>query len=163
MNTTLKKSLEQESTDELFFYFRHDGAYNFEKKIIAGKLLKERGFDRQILQKEKQLCIEELQADLKEGETPGLLFKKSQQEVFRKLLSWLVMFLLFMSIEIVVNVTQAEKDWESMGIVFAIGLSLLAYSFFFYKKHINKLMHEGAKNNELLRLRLSYIQKEWDF
>ncbi|WP_321282215.1 hypothetical protein [Marinifilum fragile] len=163
MNTALKKSLEQESTDELFFYFKHDGAYNFEKKIIAGTLLKERGFNKQILQEEKQLYIEELQTDLKEGATPGLLLKKSKQKVIRKMLGWLVMFLLFLSIEIVDNFAQADKDWKSMGIVLTIGLSMLVYSFFFYKKHINKLMHEGAKNNELLRLRLSYIQKEWDF
>ena len=163
MNTTIKKSLEQESTDELFFYFKHNGTYNFEKKLIAGKLLKERGFDTQILQKEKQLTIEKLQANLKKGETPDLLLRKSKQQVFRNMLSWFGFIFVFLSLEIFDNITNPEKSWESTGIIFAISLTFISYSFITYKKNVNKLMYDGAKNNELLRLRLSYIDKEWVF
>lgn len=46
MNTTLENTLNSEQSDRLFFYFRHDGANDFEKKVIAGKILNERGFDR---------------------------------------------------------------------------------------------------------------------
>ncbi|WP_321297344.1 hypothetical protein [Marinifilum fragile] len=163
MNPTIKKSLEQESTSELFFYFKLDGDNNFEKKLMAGKILHERGFDTQILQKEKLLTMAELQADLMDGETPGYLLNKSKKEVLKKPFSLIIFLVLYLLLRAYDILTEQEINWESFGIICAIGLIVLSYSIVSYKKNVNKLMHEGAKNNELLRLRLSYIQKEWDF
>ena len=57
MNTELEKFMNSESSENLFFYFKHDGAIDFQRKVIAGKVLNERGFDRNKLIEEKQLIV----------------------------------------------------------------------------------------------------------
>ena len=49
----VKKYLELETSDNLFYFFKSNGILDFNKKIIAGIILYERDYDTQILHSEK--------------------------------------------------------------------------------------------------------------
>jgi len=163
MDRELIKSLETETSEKLFYLFKHDGAIDFEKKIIAGNLLNERSFDKAKLLNEKEIIVDSILSELKMSESSDYLEKKSRKELNKNLYFWLSFLMIFLSIELVDHWTDMNFEFNSHLIIILAGLIFFTYRAITYKKELGILINSGVKNNELLRLRLRLIKKEWDF
>jgi hypothetical protein len=164
MNKELSKSLEQNSTEDLFFLFKHDGAINFEKKIIAGIILNERGYDRIILSKEKELIIKSISDSLNITENKDYLVKKNKKKSNLTILwgaGYLTFFTLLGMRDYLFN--NERFDWFYLSIMIMLGVILIIYKTLTYNKTLNNLIKADIENNELLRFRLKLIEKKWDF
>jgi len=62
MNQELFNHLNKESTEKLFYNFKHDGLLDFEKKIISGKILYLRNYNLLKLKEEKSLIVESIKS-----------------------------------------------------------------------------------------------------
>lgn len=162
MDKELIKSLDTETSEKLFYFFKHDGSIDFEKKIIAGNLLHKRGFDKTKLSDEKEIIVNSIRNELKISESSDYLEKKSRKELNKSLYFWLGFTILFFSIEFIDH-WKGNFELTSSLIIILTGLTFLSYKAITYKKQLGKLINSGIKNNELLRLRLRIIQKEWPF
>ncbi|OYT16219.1 MAG: hypothetical protein B7C24_08920 [Bacteroidetes bacterium 4572_77] len=164
MNKELLKSLEQKSTEDLFFLFKHDGAINFEKKIMAGIILKEKGYDKVLLSQEKKAIIETITNRLKISENKDYLEKKNKKKAKRKIfigLGYLSFFTIIGMKDYLLN--EENLDWIYLSIMIIIGLFFITYQTIIYNKTVNNLIDADNENNELLRFRLKLIEKEWRF
>jgi uncharacterized membrane protein YcjF (UPF0283 family) len=166
MNTTLENTLNSEQSDRLFFYFRHDGAIDFEKKVIAGKILNERGFDRNKLLKEKKLLSDSIRHQISAFENVNLLVK-NKRKINKRILFGLVYISLFMVIGLKDIVLTGESlkraDWIGISIMVLLALTYIVYKLVTYMTKLKQLMASDNKEKELLKLRLQFIEKEWDF
>lgn len=166
MNTTLENTLNSEQSDRLFFYFRHDGAIDFEKKVIAGKILNERGFDRNKLLKEKKLLSDSIRHQISAFENVNLLVK-NKRKINKRILFGLVYISLFMVIGLKDIVLTGESlkraDWIGILIMVLLALTYIVYKLVTYKTKLKQLMASDNKEKELLKLRLQFIEKEWNF
>lgn len=164
MNIELIKSLEKETNDNLFDYFKHDGAINFEKKIIAGKILHEKGFDKSLLSQEKNIIVKSINNRLKISEDLDYLAKKNKKKNNNQLflgIGYIVFFLILGMKDYFLK--NEEIDWIYLSIMIFIGFGFIIYKLLSYKKTLNKLTKDDLDNNELLRFRLKLIENEWDF
>ncbi|MCZ4696465.1 hypothetical protein DWB61_17525 [Ancylomarina euxinus] len=164
MNRELVKSLEAETSEKLFYYFKHDGSIDFEKKIIAGKILNDKSFDKAKLLHEKEIIVDSILNELKISESSDYLRKKSRKEINKNIYFWLGFILIFLTLEVKDYWVDKEAfELTSLLIIILTGLIFFTYKALNYKKTLSKLINSGVKNNELLRLRLSLIETEWDF
>ena len=164
MNRELVKSLEAETSEKLFYYFKHDGSIDFEKKIIAGKILNDKSFDKAKLLHEKEIIVDSILNELKISESSDYLRKKSRKEINKNIYFWLGFILIFLTLEVKDYWVDKEAfELTSLLIIILTGLIFFTYTALNYKKTLSKLINSGIKNNELLRLRLSLIETEWDF
>ncbi|MDY0078239.1 MAG: hypothetical protein RBR87_13300 [Bacteroidales bacterium] len=164
MNKALTASLEQKSSEDLFFMFRHDGAINFEQKIIAGKILNERGYDKTKLSKEREIIVESIIKELKTSDNSAYLVRNSKRKIKNDLFMKLAFLLVFSGLgmkDYLFN--NAEFDFVYISIMLFIGIVFLVYHTVTYKKTLNTLINEAIKNNELLRFRLKLIESDWSF
>ncbi|MBI9033898.1 MAG: hypothetical protein JEZ03_05445 [Bacteroidales bacterium] len=164
MNKELIKSLEAETSEKLFYYFKHDGAINFEKKIIAGRILNEREYDKTILSQEKSNIANSITNSLKINEDLDYLTKKSKKQSNRNIamgLGYLSFFLILGMKDYWFN--KEDIDWLYLLIMISLGLTFIVYKIVTYKKTLNDFIREDVENNELLRFRLKLIETEWDF
>jgi len=164
MNKELVKSLEVETSEKLFYYFKHDGSIDFEKKIIAGKILNDKSFDKAKLLHEKEIIVDSILNELKTSESSDYLMKKSRKEINKYIYFWLGFILIFLTLEVKDYWVDKEAfELTSLLIIILTGLIFFTYTALNYKKTLSKLINSGIKNNELLRLRLSLIETEWNF
>ena len=164
MNKELVKSLEAETSEKLFYYFKHDGSIDFEKKIIAGKILNDKSFDKAKLLHEKEIIVDSILNELKISESSDYLRKKSRKEINKNIYFWLGFILIFLTLEVKDYWVDKEAfELTSLLIIILTGLIFFTYTALNYKKTLSKLINSGIKNNELLRLRLGLIETEWDF
>jgi len=164
MNKELVKSLEAETSEKLFYYFKHDGSIDFEKKIIAGKILNDKSFDKAKLLHEKEIIVDSILNELKISESSDYLRKKSRKEINKNIYFWLGFILIFLTLEVKDYWIDKEAfELTSLLIIILTGLIFFTYTALNYKKTLSKLINSGIKNNELLRLRLGLIETEWDF
>jgi len=164
MNKELIKSLETEKSEKLFYYFKSDGAINFEKKIIAGRILNEKGYDKTILSQEKKNIINSITNRLKTNEDLDYLMKKSKKQSNKNIfmgLGYLSFFLILGMKDYWFN--KEDIDWLYLFIMISLGLTFIFYKIVTYKKTLNDFIREDVENNELLRFRLKLIETEWDF
>ena len=164
MNRELEKSLEKETSEKLFFYFKHDGAIDFEKKIIAGRILNEREYDKTILSQEKSNITNSITNRLKTNEDLDYLMKKSKKQSNRNIamgLGYLSFFLILGMKGYWFN--KEDIDWLYLLIMISLGLTFIVYKIVTYKTTLNDLIRADVENNELLRFRLKLIETEWDF
>ncbi len=164
MNKEIIKSLEQKPTEDLFYLFKHDGAINFEKKIIAGKILNDQGYDKTLLSKEKKIIIETITSRLETNENKDFLYKKNKKKVNNKIffgLGYLSFFIIMGMKDYLLY--KKDIDWVYLSIMIILGFIFVIYQMLTYKKTLNNLINADVENNELLRFRLKLIEKEWNF
>lgn len=166
MTTTIENALNSEQSDRLFFYFRHDGAIDFEKKVIAGKILNERGFDKRKLLEEKKLLTDSIRHQISAFESANLL-AKNKRKINKKILFGLAYISLFIAIglkDILLKEESFERaDWIGISIMVLLALTYIVYKLVTYKTKLKQLMASDNKEKELLKFRLQFIEKEWNF
>jgi len=166
MATALENALNSEESERLFFYFKHDGAIDFEKKVIAGKILSERGFDRNKLLEEKKIIIDSIRHQISAFENADLL-TKNKRKINKRILFGLAYISLFIVIglkDIVLKeASLGRADWIGVSVMILLALTYIVYKLITYKTKLKQLMAIDKKEKELLKFRLQFIEKEWNF
>lgn len=164
MNRELVKSLEAETSEKLFYYFKHDGAINFEKRIIAGIILHDRRYDKNTLSKEKELITESITDSLNINKNKDYLESKNKKKVNRTIFFGLGYLSFFTLLNMKDYIIDNEKfDWFYLLIMIVLGVAFIIYKILTYNKTLNNLIKADIENNELLEFRLKLIENKWDF
>jgi hypothetical protein len=163
MNQKLYNHLDKETNDNLFYNFKHDGLMNFEKKIISGKILYKRKFDRIRLKEEKSLIIKEIESRIqKYGDKSSLENRKRKQvslSILGTILSAIVslFFLVYPKIQ-----NEGISSWELYSLA-AFALSLIFFTIFRFNKKVQKRVSIDLNDLKLQQQRLKIIESEWEF
>lgn len=164
MEKSLEDYMQEETTEQLFYYFKHDGPLNFEKRLIAGKILKERGYDYRTLKDEKAIIIDELKSGIQEYSNTdqskdGIRKKLNRSIAFG--LAYPVFWLMYDYIKSIVN----DEPFVFTGSIFTIGALILFsfYSFFTYQRKVQKMEASNKEDLDIKKLRLSLIERDWHF
>ena len=164
MNTELEKFMNSESSENLFFYFKHDGAIDFQRKVIAGKILNERGYDRKILIEEKQLIVGSIQEQIKSYENTRLSTAKNKKKINREYFISLGLMVFIIIVALKGYMMNEEPfNWIVISLFALLLILLIAYKLMTYKTKLKHLMELDVNDKELLKFRLYFIEKEWDF
>lgn len=164
MEKTLEQYMQEETTEQLFYYFKHDGPLNFEKRLIAGKILKERGYDYRSLKQEKGIIVDALKLGIRDYEN----IDKSKDAIRKKLngsiafgLAYPVFWLMYDYIKSIVN----DEPFVFTGSIFVISALILYsfYSFFTYQRKVQKMEASNKEDLDIKKLRLSLIERDWHF
>ncbi len=164
MNEDLEKAFKNEKSEELFFYYKHDGAIDFEKKIVAGKLLNERGFDKNKLNAEKQLIIDSITDRIRFYEHSDQLIASHRKKMNRGILfglGYITSFIVIGLSDYFFN--DAPFNWTTVSVMIALAALFLVYRLATYNKRLNQLLEIDRNDNELLKYRLQMIEREWGF
>lgn len=164
MNTELEKFMNSESSENLFFYFKHDGAIDFQKKVIAGKILSERGYDRDKLIEEKQLIVGSIKEQIKSYENTRLSTAKNRKKINREYFVSLGLMVFIIIVAMKGYIMNEEPfDWMVVSIFALLFMILIIYKLMTYKTKLKYLIELDVNDKELLKFRLYFIEKEWDF
>lgn len=157
-------AFESKSTEDLFYYFKHDGAINFEKKMRAGRILKERGYDQKTLSQEKKIIEDSILTQLKENENKEGIQKRATKKMNRKLFFALGNFTFFLLLGLKDYwFHQQDIDWLYFSIMLSLGLLFIIYHFVSYQKNLDQIIKAELENNELLRSRIKLMDEKWLF
>ena len=164
MNTELEKFMNSEKTENLFFYFKHDGAIDFQKKVIAGKILSERGFDKNKLVEEKEIIVDSIKDQIKIYENISLSTAKNKRKINREYFLSLGLTTIIIILGLKGYIMNEEPfNWIVISIFALLLLLLIFYKLMTYKTKLKHLMELDVNDKELLKFRLYFIEKEWDF
>ena len=164
MNNELIKSLEEKSDNDLFDIFKHDGSITFMNKLIAGKLLNERGFDKAKLSAEKNLIIKDYESRIIDENNNDLIKKKNSSIINSQITKGAIFFTAFLFVGLEDFIFNNEAiNYTYLLIMLSLGIALLTYKLVNYKKQLHSLINSDLENNELLRHRLQIIETDWAF
>ena len=164
MNADLETLMNSEETEKLFFYYKHDGAIDFEKKVIAGKILNERSFDKKKLLEEKQMIIDSIKDTIKEYENKKNLTTNNKKKINKGIFFGLGYISFFIIAGLKGFIMQKEPfDWVRISIMTLLVIVFIAYKLVTYKTKLSDLLELDMKDKELLKFRLQLIEKEWSF
>ena len=162
----LKEALSKEKTDSLFFYFKHDGSIDFEKKVVAGQILHERGFYRHKLVEEKEKIVAAIEELLRDNKDPEKV-KVERHKELKKGIIWVALpWLVFLFAKFVDFLF--DDDWENSDnnvlLVFMIAfVIILVYRIITYRKNLKQFMQSRVDDYHLQKRRLKVIDEEWGF
>jgi len=166
MNQELKKQLQKENDEELFFFFKSDGSLDFEKKMIAGILLQERQYDKKLLQAEKNIILESYQKRIQENKNSDNIINKKRKEVRNSaVFAVATLVITAMIYWQKYNGRSLEKQpptyvYIAIAVLF---VGLFVYRLVNYKDQVAKLVEAEKENTEILKKRVQVIEKEWSF
>ncbi|MDA3865534.1 MAG: hypothetical protein PF489_02165 [Salinivirgaceae bacterium] len=158
--------MESKTTEELFFYFKHDGSIDFPKKLAAGKLLYSRKFDRKLLAEEKRKIIENIHAEMKECESPDSIEQNYRKAVRKNVI---------VSLSIMTALAVVYAGWhfyrtggtENMFTQLpydALSVVVLpVWRYVWVNRLVVKKVRNAKRNYRLLQARLNTIETEWSF
>lgn len=164
--TELEKSLKDENNEELFFFFKHGGSLNFEKKIAAGKILYSRNYNKNELAIEKNKIIAAIKKQIEYYNNPKVTEKKHRRILNNNTL-WGVGHLVFLLLFYVFDEVILGKDVQyetfiSLGLGIVV-IASIVIRIFNSKRIIDKLKKEDKKDCILQEQRLRIINNEWKF
>ena len=163
MNQELYNHLYNEPLVELFYNFKHDGLLNFEKKIISGKILHEKKFNRTSLRKEKNLIVNEIESLISEYSNSSNLENKKKKEALKSIFFTFlgaitsVVFLLMTD-----NQSFKNPNWIFF-ITIGFNILLVLISIIRYNRDVRKLIQMDLDDLEIQQKKLEIIHKEWKF
>lgn len=167
MTSGLEYAMNSEESEKLFFYFKHDGSIDFQKKISAGKTLYERGFDRKKLIEEKQLIIDSIKDQIRSYENINHIKEKNKKKINTDFLLGLGYIGLFTFIGLIGYIKNDKPldslDWIGISAFILLAISFIIYRIMTYKTKLNHFLELDMKDKELLKFRLKFIEKEWNF
>lgn len=163
MNQSLQKSLEKESSRELFYNFKHDGLLNFEKKIVSGIILHERNYSIHSLKREKSIIVNSINDQISDyknsSKSAAKNRNKAKRAIILSVLSAIIGLLLLFKDYFF---KPLEFSYSSLMIilffVFTVG-----YSIYTYDKKVQRGIQADIDDCKLLEQKLIIIKREWDF
>ena len=167
MNSNLKKYLDKESSEELFYFFKHDGSLNFEKKIVSGVILHERRYDKRKLKSEKAIIRKSLVSSIKDYEySPKLVSKlntKLTMSIIYGVMISLIVYLLPYGYSYVKGESVTLSNNYTLLVTGVAFFSFVLYQIITYNRRINNLVKQSSKDYELQKSRLEIIDNKWQF
>lgn len=164
MEKTLEDYMQEETTEKLFYYFKHDGPLNFEKRLVAGKILKERGYDYRSLKQEKGIIVEALKSGIEEYSNTDQSKDTIRKKLNRSIVFGLAYPVIWPTYDYIKSIVNDEPFvFTGSVLVIALFILLLFYSFFTYQRQIQKMEAANKEDLELKKVRLNLIEKDWKF
>lgn len=160
----LRKYLTELPDEELFDYFKHDGALDFQKKIAAGQILHERGYDKTVLNEEKRKIVADIQAVIAQYDNPETVVNRN-----KKKLRWNLYYIIGLYILLVLSTVLrgrhngAPFDWLNFGILTGLVALILIVRAFKYNSALAKSIQKDYDDLELQRTRMGLIEEAWSF
>lgn len=166
MDVLVDNTLNEESSDALFAYMKHDSQSCFEKRILAGKILhKRQDFDQQRMANEKKLYVDALKKRLDDYNSPIKSALLVRRITFQPLL-WSIFFtVLFVVTESIDYINNADKrfDWIGLSIFLLVQMVILIYQFTPLNKRLQKNVQAMQDEKYLVMHQLNRIEQEWNF
>lgn len=167
MNTLLKETLKKEPSEELFYFFKHDGSLNFEKKIVSGIILHERKYNKRKLKSEKTIIRDSIVRSIKDYKNSPQLIKKLKNKVRRNIIFGIIITTLINSMSFIIDNTRFKSisltDNYTWLITILGLLAFIIYSIATYNKKVNEAINTSKEDYKLMVNRLEIIDKRWDF
>ena len=167
MNSSLKKYLEKEPSEELFYFFKHDGSLNFEKKVVSGIILNERRYDKRKLKSEKAIIRKSLVSSIKDYEYSPQLVPKLKAKLVKSIIYGILVSLIVYLLPYGFSYVKGESIMLSnnytllvTGIAFS---SFVLYQIITYNKRISSLVKQSSKDYKLQKSRLEILDNKWQF
>ncbi len=160
----LRELLGSEDSETLFSIIKHDDSIDFDKKLVAGRILHERSYDTHKLREEKNRLIKSLEERVNAYNNYPLHVARNKKVVRTEFLFSLAYVSLFLLIGLWQNIFSSEQiEWFSVSILLALTLAFVAYKAATFKRRL-KLLHDAdKKDREVLRCRLYHLNNEWAF
>ena len=166
MNPALKKQLEKENDEELFFFFKSDGSLDFEKKIIAGIILQERKYDRKVLQGEKDIILKAYKDRIQENKNSDNIIHKKKKEVrnsaFFALATLIITGMVYWQKDNGMSLKNQPPGYVYI-LVALLFVGLYVYRLLSYKDRVSQLVEAEKENTIILVKRVDIIDREWVF
>ncbi|MDE5419600.1 hypothetical protein L3049_16535 [Labilibaculum sp. DW002] len=166
MNQELKKYLESETSDKLFYYFKFEGLLDFNKKIVAGTVLHERNYDTKILISEKSKLQESLKRQIAEFEDRSVFEYKIRKEQKKSLIHSLIFTVTIVSFYIYWYFELPDNRMTPTYLLIACNITfslLMIYKLMSFKKSINYEIKRAEQDCKLQKQKLEIIDQEWKF
>lgn len=160
----LKELLGTEDSETLFGIIKQDDSNDFDRKLIAGRILYERNYDTHKLREEKSRLIKRLEERVNSYNNYPLHVAKNKKVVRTEFLFSLGYVSLFLLIGLWQNMFSSEQiEWFTVSILLGLTMAFIIYKAATFKRRL-KLLHDAdIKDRELLRCRLYHINNEWAF
>ncbi|MBI9068175.1 MAG: hypothetical protein JEZ09_12850 [Salinivirgaceae bacterium] len=166
MDTSLYDSMKNENNENLFSYFKHDGSYNFQKKIVAGKILKERNYNKSKLIAEKEKIVKSLKKDIGRFFDNGELKLKHKLKSRKQMMFVLIATFCLMSanlIYIIIHDGFNQAFWIEYSIFCAVILAFVLYKVIEFNKSLSTKDKVVENFYKQYKIRLKTINREWKF
>jgi len=167
MDSDLKKYLEKEPSEELFYFFKHDGSLNFEKKIVSGVILSERRYDKRKMKSEKAIIRNSIVNSIVNYEhSPQLVSKlkaKLKMSIVYGILISLIVYLLPYGFSYVKGESITLSNNYTLLVTGIAFFSFILYQIITYNRRINNLVKQSSEDCELQKSRLEILDNMWHF
>lgn len=166
MKQQTNSPLQSLTNEELFYFFKHDGALDFNKKLAAGKVLHERKYNIKELRRERDLIVNSIKEEIFDFEDKTALKSKMAAQNRKSIIA--TTFGSVIPIVIFIYLYLQLEDKSSNDAYFNIGGALFLtaitiYNLYNYTKKLKKLNVEANEDNKIQKQKLDLINKEWKF
>ncbi|ALO15213.1 hypothetical protein L21SP5_01567 [Salinivirga cyanobacteriivorans] len=165
-NTLQNSALEKRTTEELLFFFAHDGSIDFSKKLAAGKILYDKKYDRHKLAEEKKKIKDDIRQQITNDCNPKNIEADHKKELIRNIFWSLALVVFVNSLTIVSNKgtdTFINDLIIELTLTTAIIMAMPFIRHIFKHNTLKNKLEECQRNRELLEHRLLKIEQEWPF
>ena len=154
------------TTEELFFYFKHDGGIDFNKKLAAGKILLERKYNTKKLRRERDIIVNSIKKDIAAFKDKSGLEESISKQHKKNIIYSIVKSLPIIALAIYLYFEEIKKE-NSNEYVFIIGILLLiamvVYRVYTIRKKLKEIIASTEEDNQTQKQKLDLIAEEWTF
>ncbi|MCL3782172.1 hypothetical protein EMN47_17425 [Prolixibacteraceae bacterium JC049] len=164
MDKAVYNELLNETSQDLFYYFKHDTLVDFQKKLVSGILLHERGYNNKELQQEKALNLGKVNSYLKYLGSASDIEVNQRVKVRKAIINRMFIFVLSFVTFFVLHVFVFKHEIESTTFI-PLGAVIVYFAFaiFQYNNTVNKNITEDLRQLDIQRKRLKWMEKYWAF
>ncbi|MCL3782174.1 hypothetical protein EMN47_17435 [Prolixibacteraceae bacterium JC049] len=167
MDERLYSLFQEETTNDLFYKFKHDGSLNFDHKIVAGALLYERNYELKSLQEEKRLIIAKLKQQLQDLGSPSEIEEAIRKKTKRSLIASIVGFTFSLGTIYFAPIHKIDSSELIKQALLGLNLLAIVYTIVRFEKRVgkrvDKKLNKKMKELKLYQKRLNDIEVNWHF
>jgi len=166
LNKDLYNLMNTKDSEELFSHYKHDGFVDFDKRLVAGKILFERGFDNARLKSEKQKILIDIYTTIENCSNVKDLLNKNRRKIRKQCsykigtLGFVLIFGLLSYFGIIKYISiPFNKVWILMAYVLFTLLAVL----YTLRGRVMPKVDEEVQDARLLQKQISLINEYWQF
>ncbi|MCT4636369.1 MAG: hypothetical protein N4A72_01560 [Bacteroidales bacterium] len=165
MNNELKQVLDKKTDDKLFYLFKHDGVMDFKRKLAAGVILNQRGYNKQKLRHERDKIIADLNNRIDTFSKPMQRAEKYRRNIRNNIIIAAAIAIIYITTIILWRYFYAKEPIinNSTIIVLLLFIAMLMYRILNRSRSLRKLMKSDIKDLKIYRSRIAAINKNWRF
>jgi hypothetical protein len=165
MNNELKQVLDKKTDEKLFYLFKYDGVMDFRRKLAAGVILNQRGYDKQKLRLEKDKIVTDLNKRIKAFSKPMYRADKYRRNIRNTILITTLIAITYITTIILWRYYYAKEPIlnNSTIIILLLFVVMLIYRILNRNRALRKLMNSDIKDLNIYKSRIAEINKNWKF